>query len=65
MFCFPIYHIMIGNIIFSTILQEYYEIAALNIIMQYLTETSAAELQKELVEIDDPFCSDVCFNYKK
>ena len=56
---------MIHNLILFTILQEYYEIAALSIIMQYLTETSAAELQKELVEIPDPFCSDVCFNCMK
>ena len=28
-------------------------------LMQYLTDTSAAPLQKELVEIEDPFCSDV------
>ena len=58
------YRIMIHNLILFTILQEYYEIAALSIIMQYLTETSAADLQKELVEIPDPFCSDVCFSYK-
>ena len=39
--------------------QEYYDLAALDILMQYLTDTSAAPLQKELVEIEDPFCSDV------
>ena len=39
--------------------QEYYDLAALDILMQYLTDTSAAPLQKELVEIEDPYCSDV------
>eukprot|EP00795_Rhopilema_esculentum_P010840 gene10840-19657_t len=39
--------------------QEYYELAALDILMQYLTDTSAAPLQKELVEIEDPLCSDI------
>eukprot|EP00794_Sanderia_malayensis_P015886 gene15886-17486_t len=41
---------------------EYYKLAALDILMQYLTETSAAPFQKELVEIDDPFCSDIYYS---
>eukprot|EP00112_Aurelia_sp_Birch-Aquarium-sp1_P017903 Seg42.13_Seg42.8 transcript_id=Seg42.13_Seg42.8/GoldUCD/mRNA.D3Y31 product="putative protein C05D11.1" protein_id=Seg42.13_Seg42.8/GoldUCD/D3Y31 len=42
--------------------QEYYDLAALDILMQYLTDTSAAPLQKELVEIEDPFCSDIDYS---
>jgi len=42
--------------------KEYYEIAAIDSFLRYLTETSAAILQKELVEIDDPFCSDLTYS---
>ena len=36
-----------------------YRFTAMEILMEYLVDTSVAPLQHELVEVDDPFCSDV------
>ena len=38
---------------------DHYSLSALSIILDYLTDTSIAPLQRELVEIPDPFCSDI------
>ena len=34
--------------------------SALMILMEYLTDTVVAPLQRDFVEIDDPYCSRVC-----
>lgn len=39
--------------------KDFYSLSALSIILDYLTDTSIAPLQRELVEIPDPFCSDI------
>ncbi|XP_071956159.1 uncharacterized protein C05D11.1-like [Antedon mediterranea] len=39
--------------------QDLYEMSALNVILEYLTDTSVAPLQREFVEIEDPYCSKV------
>lgn len=36
-----------------------YSLSALSVILDYLTDTSIAPLQRELVEIPDPFCNDI------
>lgn len=36
-----------------------YSLSALSVMLDYLTDTSIAPLQRELVEIPDPFCSDI------
>ena len=36
-----------------------YSLSALSVMLHYLTDTSIAPLQRELVEIPDPFCSDI------
>jgi Zn-dependent M16 (insulinase) family peptidase len=36
-----------------------HDLAAINVIMDYLTDTSIAPLQKYLVEIPEPYCNDV------
>ncbi|XP_011407072.2 PREDICTED: uncharacterized protein C05D11.1-like [Amphimedon queenslandica] len=36
-----------------------YLMTAMEVIMEYLTDTPVAPLQRELVEIEDPYCSDV------
>ena len=33
------------------------------IILEYLTDTSVAPLQRDFVEIEDPFCSKVCLKH--
>ena len=33
--------------------------AALQVLMEYLTDTSVAPLQRDFVEMEDPFCSKV------
>lgn len=40
---------------------EYRKLAALGILLRYLTDTSVSPLQREMVEIDDPFASRVSF----
>ena len=40
--------------------KDHYSLSTLSIILDYLTDTSIAPLQRELVEIPDPFCSDIC-----
>lgn len=39
--------------------RDHYSLSALSVILDYLTDTSIAPLQRELVEIADPFCSDI------
>lgn len=39
--------------------EDHYGQAALSVILDYLSDTSIAPLQRELVEIPDPFCSDI------
>ena len=39
--------------------RDFYGITAVEVISEYLTDTSVAPLQRELVEISEPFCSDV------
>lgn len=39
--------------------RDHYSLTALSVILDYLTDTSIAPLQQELVEIADPFCSDI------
>lgn len=39
--------------------RDHYSLSALSVILDYLTDTSIAPLQRELVEIPDPFCSDI------
>ena len=39
--------------------EDHYSLATLSVILDYLTDTSIAPLQRELVEIPDPFCSDI------
>ncbi|KAL9988958.1 hypothetical protein ACROYT_G003456 [Oculina patagonica] len=39
--------------------KDFYSLSALSVILDYLTDTSIAPLQRELVEIPDPFCSDI------
>lgn len=36
-----------------------YRFIAMEVLMEYLTDTPVAPLQRELVEVEDPFCSDV------
>lgn len=31
----------------------------MGVLLEYLTDTPVAPLQRDLVEVDDPFCSDV------
>ena len=39
--------------------RDHYSISTLSVILDYLSDTSIAPLQRELVEIPDPFCSDI------
>ena len=39
--------------------QDRYSLNALSVLLDYLSDTSIAPLQRELVEISDPFCSDI------
>ncbi|XP_033118146.1 uncharacterized protein C05D11.1-like [Anneissia japonica] len=39
--------------------QDLYEMSALNVILEYLTDTAVSPLQREFVEIKDPYCSKV------
>ena len=39
--------------------QDRYNFTAMGSLLEYLTETSVAPLQRDLVEVSDPFCSDV------
>ena len=36
-----------------------YSVSAVSVMLDYLSDTSIAPLQRELVEIQDPFCSDI------
>ncbi|XP_015753163.1 PREDICTED: uncharacterized protein C05D11.1-like [Acropora digitifera] len=36
-----------------------YNVSAVSVMLDYLSDTSIAPLQRELVEIQDPFCSDI------
>lgn len=38
---------------------DHYSLSALSVLLDYLTDTSIAPLQRELVEIPDPYCSDI------
>lgn len=40
---------------------EYRKLAALSILLRYLTDTSVSPLQRDMVEIDDPYASKVSF----
>lgn len=37
--------------------------AAIDIFFKYLTETPVAPLQRDMVEIDEPYCNDVRSTY--
>ncbi len=39
---------------------ELYNVTALLVLFDYLTETSVAPLKKDFVQTDDPYCSAVC-----
>ncbi|EEB10863.1 conserved hypothetical protein [Pediculus humanus corporis] len=43
----------------------YYEMSACSTLLRYLTDTSISWLQKEFVEIDDPFASTVTFSLQE
>lgn len=43
--------------------QDYYEMTAVEVICEYLTDTSVAPLQRDLVEIPEPFCSGVGYSH--
>ena len=45
--------------IFYVSLQDQHSHAALTILCEYLTDTSVSPLQREFIEVADPFCSDV------
>lgn len=36
-----------------------YRFTAMEVLMEYLTDTPVAPLQRELVEVEEPFCCDV------
>lgn len=42
--------------------QENFKLTACSVLLRYLTDTSVSPLQRELVEIDDPFASNVSYN---
>jgi Zn-dependent M16 (insulinase) family peptidase len=39
--------------------KDCYNMTAMQILMEYLTDTPVAPLQRDLVEVDDPYCCDV------
>ena len=39
--------------------KDQYTVTALYVMMEYLTDTAVAPLQREFVEIEDPYCSRV------
>lgn len=39
---------------------DHYDVTAVKILLSYLTDTSVAPLQKDLVEIEEPLCGDIC-----
>lgn len=43
--------------------QDFYGMTAVEVVCEYLTDTSVAPLQRELVEISQPFCSDVGYQH--
>ncbi len=43
--------------------KDQYTVTALYVMMEYLTDTAVAPLQREFVEIEDPYCSRVSFFY--
>ena len=40
-------------------LQDQYTLSALNVLLEYLTDTAVAPVQRDFVEIEDPFCTGV------
>lgn len=42
---------------------DYYEIQAIKMLFNYLTDTPVAPLQRDMVEIEDPFCGDIDFSF--
>ena len=41
---------------------EIYDLAGISLLMKYLTDNSVSPVQKEFVEIDDPYSSDVAYS---
>ena len=41
------------------LLQDLYTMSGLMIMLEYLTDTAVSPLQRDFVEIDDPYCSKV------
>ena len=39
--------------------QEFYKMSAIMVLMEYLTDTAVAPLQRDFVEVPDPYCSKV------
>ena len=39
--------------------QEFYKMSAVMVLMEYLTDTAVAPLQRDFVEVPDPYCSKV------
>ena len=42
-------------------MQEQSRLAAVMILLEYLTDTAVAPLQRQFVELSDPYCSNVRF----
>ncbi|GLH01355.1 Presequence protease, mitochondrial [Gryllus bimaculatus] len=42
--------------------KELYRMCACSVLLKYLTDTSVSPLQKEFVEIEDPYASKVCYS---
>ena len=40
-------------------MQEFYKMSAIMVLMEYLTDTAVAPLQRDFVEVAEPFCSQV------
>ena len=51
--------LLMQNYLSFQLCQDQYEILALTVLMEYLTDTSVAPLQRDFVELDDPYCSRV------
>jgi Zn-dependent M16 (insulinase) family peptidase len=46
----------------DSLIQEYLELKAIDILNTYLTDSPVSVLQKEFVEIEDPLCTDIDFH---
>lgn len=54
-----------GNVMISfrgPMINEYLEINALDFIIRYLTNNILAPIRKEMIEIEDPYCTNVSYN---